>query len=200
LAGPQDGIDRHEHATGGRGAEETNDRLDALLQIDGDSITRTDAEFAEAFGGGDDEVPQLAIRYGLILVDERVVVRVLACGRLDQLMDEDLHNETVRQGGWINRGQIRFGVERNMEGVMEVNDGVRAVLRDSLELGDRVEEFDADTPLFESLVELDSMAIVTVMLGLEEHFDIVIDDDEVGAETFETLGSLTRFIEEKLAA
>ena len=74
------------------------------------------------------------------------------------------------------------------------------MLRVSLELGDRVEEFDADTPLFESLVELDSMAIVTVMLGLEERFDIVIDDDEVSAETFETLGSLSGFIEGKLAS
>jgi acyl carrier protein len=115
-------------------------------------------------------------------------------------MDQYLHSRAVRSGGWIGGGQNRYRVERTMEGVMEVNSGVRDVLRESLELGDRVDEFDASTPLFESLVELDSMAIVTVMLGLEERFDIVIEDDEVGAETFETLGSLTRFIEEKLAA
>jgi acyl carrier protein len=82
---------------------------------------------------------------------------------------------------------------------MEANNGVKEVLRETLDLDDRVDSFDADTQLFESLIELDSMAIVTVLVGLEERFDIVIEDDEIDEETFETLGSLTRFVEEKLA-
>lgn len=81
---------------------------------------------------------------------------------------------------------------------MEATRGVKEVLRDTLDLDDRVDSFDADTQLFESLIELDSMAIVTVLVGLEEHFDIVIEDDEIDEKTFETLGSLTRFVEEKL--
>jgi acyl carrier protein len=44
------------------------------------------------------------------------------------------------------------------------------------------------------------MAIVTVVLALEERFDIAIDDDEIGAETFETLGALSDFIGGKLAS
>jgi acyl carrier protein len=87
-----------------------------------------------------------------------------------------------------------------MERATEVNDGVKDVLRESLDLGDQVEGFDESTPLFESLVELDSMAIVTVVLALEERFDIAIDDDEIGAETFETLGALSDFIGGKLAS
>jgi acyl carrier protein len=82
---------------------------------------------------------------------------------------------------------------------MEANNGVKEVLRETLDLDDRVDSFDADTQLFESLIELDSMAIVTVLVGLEERFDIVIEDDEIDEETFETLGSLTRFVEGKLA-
>ena len=82
---------------------------------------------------------------------------------------------------------------------MEMIDGVRDVLRESLELGERADDFDANTPLFESLVELDSMAVVTVLVALEERFEISIDDDDVGAETFETLGNLTRFVEYKLS-
>ena len=81
---------------------------------------------------------------------------------------------------------------------MEVNNGIKEVLRETLDLDDRVDSFDAETQLFESLIELDSMAIVTVLVGLEEQFDIVIEDDEIDEETFETLGSLTRFVEEKL--
>jgi acyl carrier protein len=83
---------------------------------------------------------------------------------------------------------------------MQVSDGVKEVLGESLDLGDRVDGFDATTLLFESLVEFDSMGLVTVVLALEERFDIAIDDDEIDAETFETVGSLTRFIEGKLAA
>jgi acyl carrier protein len=44
------------------------------------------------------------------------------------------------------------------------------------------------------------MAVVTVITGLEEQFDIEVDDDDITAEIFENLGSLTRFVEHKLAA
>jgi acyl carrier protein len=44
------------------------------------------------------------------------------------------------------------------------------------------------------------MAVVTLITALEERFDIAFEDDEVGADTFATLGSLTRFVEQKLAA
>lgn len=82
---------------------------------------------------------------------------------------------------------------------VEVIEGVKTVLRDSLELGDRVESFDMSTPLFESLVEFDSMAVVNVVMGLEEYFSISIDDDEVDGETFATVGDLSRFVEGKLS-
>jgi acyl carrier protein len=34
---------------------------------------------------------------------------------------------------------------------------------------------------------------------LEEHFGITVNDDEISAKTFETLGSLVNFVEQKLA-
>ena len=77
-------------------------------------------------------------------------------------------------------------------------DGVKAVLRDALDLGERADGFDADTPLFGGLPEFDSMAVVAVVLALEEQFGILIDGDEISAETFETVGSLSSFIEIKL--
>jgi acyl carrier protein len=83
--------------------------------------------------------------------------------------------------------------------VVEVMDGVKAVLRDALDLGERADDFDASTPLFGSLPEFDSMAVVAVVLALEEQFGILIDGDEISAETFETVGSLSSFIEIKLA-
>ncbi|HEY9550048.1 MAG TPA: acyl carrier protein [Kiloniellaceae bacterium] len=83
---------------------------------------------------------------------------------------------------------------------MAVIDGVKRVLQETLQLGDRVRGFDPSTPLFGSIPEFDSMAVVTVITALEEQFDIAVDDDDISAEVFETVGSLTRFVEQKLAA
>jgi acyl carrier protein len=82
---------------------------------------------------------------------------------------------------------------------MSVIEGVKRVLQEALQLGDRVKTFDESTALFGSIPEFDSMAVVTVVTGLEAQFNIEIDDDDVTAEMFETVGSLTRYIQEKLA-
>lgn len=57
----------------------------------------------------------------------------------------------------------------------------------------------ADTPLLGSVAELDSMAVVSILTALEERFGIAVDDDEIDGRTFESVGSLTRFVEGKLA-
>ena len=79
-----------------------------------------------------------------------------------------------------------------------VIDDVRKVVGGALQLGGRSEKMDASTPLLGAIPELDSMAVVSVIAALEDHFGIVIEDDEIQAATFETLGSLSGFIESKL--
>jgi len=44
------------------------------------------------------------------------------------------------------------------------------------------------------------MVVVGAMGAFEEHFGISVADDEINAETFSTLGSLSAFIEQKLHA
>lgn len=82
---------------------------------------------------------------------------------------------------------------------MQHLDDVRNILSDILSLGERRNLLTADSSLLGSIPELDSMAVVNVITALEEHFDIIVNDDEISAKTFETLGSLTRFVEQKLA-
>ncbi|RMD63336.1 MAG: acyl carrier protein [Alphaproteobacteria bacterium] len=77
---------------------------------------------------------------------------------------------------------------------------IKMVLRDTLQLGDRASTFDASTPLFGSLPELDSMAVVALITAIEERFDLIVEDDEITAEVFETVGSLSDFVERKLAS
>lgn len=67
-----------------------------------------------------------------------------------------------------------------------------------LQLGPRADALTAESPLLGALPELDSMAVVTILTGLEEHFGFTVDDDEISAETFATLGSLAEFVERKL--
>jgi acyl carrier protein len=81
---------------------------------------------------------------------------------------------------------------------MEVIEGVRGVIRDSLQLGQRADSLLADTPLLGNLPELDSMAVVTVITALEDQYGFFVEDDEISAETFATLGSLAQFVSEKL--
>jgi acyl carrier protein len=77
-------------------------------------------------------------------------------------------------------------------------DDVKAVLVDTLGLGDRADELDARTRLFGELPELDSMAVVELVYALEDRFAITIDGDEITAEVFETLGSLSTLVADKL--
>ncbi|MGA7147676.1 MAG: acyl carrier protein [Microbacterium sp.] len=79
-------------------------------------------------------------------------------------------------------------------------DAVRAVLIDALELQQSPEDLQPGTALFGSLPELDSFGVVALVGALEDRFDITIDDDEFGADLFETVGTLTSFVDEKLAA
>jgi len=78
-------------------------------------------------------------------------------------------------------------------------DSVRAVLVESLDLQQDPQELTTDTALFGALPELDSLGVLALVGALEDQFDITIEDDEFGAELFETVGSLTEFVEAKLS-
>lgn len=76
---------------------------------------------------------------------------------------------------------------------------VRELLIDALDLTQQPDELTRETALFGALPELDSFGVVALVGALEDRFDIVIDDDEFGAELFESVGTLTDFVDAKLA-
>lgn len=76
---------------------------------------------------------------------------------------------------------------------------VRNILGDVLSLGDRKQTLREDSILLGNLPELDSMAVVNVITALEDYYGFSVDDDEISAQTFETLGGLAHFVEQKLA-
>lgn len=82
---------------------------------------------------------------------------------------------------------------------MATIDQITALLGEVLQLGDRAKTLDASTPLLGSLPEFDSMAVATVIAGIEERFDLYVEDDELSAEIFRSVGTLTEFVDAKLA-
>jgi acyl carrier protein len=76
---------------------------------------------------------------------------------------------------------------------------LKSVLVSVLGIEDRVDSITAETGLFGSMPELDSMAVVELVVLVEQKFGITVDDDEVTGEVFETIGSLAAFIDAKRA-
>lgn len=83
---------------------------------------------------------------------------------------------------------------------MATIDNIRNILKDVLQLGQRADGLESSTGLFGSIPEFDSVAVVTVLTALEDQFGILIEDDDISAETFETVGNLTAFVDLKLAS
>ena len=73
---------------------------------------------------------------------------------------------------------------------------IKAILSDAL--GPAANRLNADSALMGSVPELDSMAVLGVITALEQHFGIVVDDDEISARHFATVGSLVKFVQQKL--
>lgn len=81
-----------------------------------------------------------------------------------------------------------------------MEDKIKTILQDILGLSKvQTDVLTKDSELFGAIPELDSMAVAGLLTELEERLDIMIDDDDVDAELFETLGSLTAFAEAKVA-
>ena len=78
---------------------------------------------------------------------------------------------------------------------MALIDDVLPLLNDILQIN---YQLTVDSGLLGDMPEFDSMAVVSVLTGLEEHFGIMIDDDEVDASIFETVGTLVDFVEGKV--
>ena len=83
---------------------------------------------------------------------------------------------------------------------MQYFEQVRDIVTDVLSLGPAGRQLTPDAGLLGSIPELDSMAVVQLITALEEYFGVTVEDDEISASTFATLGSLAEFVEQKALA
>ena len=80
---------------------------------------------------------------------------------------------------------------------LEVTQQVIAILRETLALQPG-HALQADTPLLGSIAELDSMAVINVIAALEENFGISMQDDDICAAAFDSIATLSAFVERQL--
>ncbi|WP_419832675.1 acyl carrier protein [Endozoicomonas atrinae] len=70
---------------------------------------------------------------------------------------------------------------------------MNAILADLLKLDTGA--FNEQTELLGALPEFDSMAVVGLITAMEETFGIAVNDDDLDAELFETVGSVLSYVD-----
>lgn len=78
-----------------------------------------------------------------------------------------------------------------------MQDQVRQILAHNGRLAVAVDSLAEDADLFAA--GLDSLAIVNVLMSIEEHFDIELPDELLSRRTFASIGAITRVVSDLTA-
>jgi acyl carrier protein len=123
---------------------------------------------------------------------KKYVTRV-AAARL-RLRDQVSNKREVRTAARVLAGGARPRIV-----AMDVTQEVSRLLDEILSLNGRSAGFSRQTLLLGAMPELDSMAVLALITGMSERFGISVDDDEIHADIFHTIGSVADFVSAKLA-
>ena len=96
--------------------------------------------------------------------------------------------------------KLQMVITNHLRLAMDVFRQVLQVLDAALSLNGSPASFTRETHLLGAIPELDSMAVVTLITTLEEHFGITVEDDEISGDTFVSVGSVVDFVIGKLGA
>ena len=83
-----------------------------------------------------------------------------------------------------------------METTASTVDQVKSLIGQTLGIADRVDLMNASTTLLGSLPELDSMAVVELLVAIEERFCFEVNTADIAAGKLETVGTLAAYVEE----
>ncbi len=78
----------------------------------------------------------------------------------------------------------------------EISDRIRDYINSELMLEDSSASLSDDTPLLAGVI--DSLGLMQLISFIEEEFDVAIDDAEVTATNFRTVGDIQRLIDQKV--
>jgi acyl carrier protein len=75
---------------------------------------------------------------------------------------------------------------------MDVAGSIRSFIQDELMFGDASVKVEKDTSLCDGII--DSIALMELVAFLEERFGIQIDDTDLSAENFRTVGAIEQLV------
>lgn len=82
---------------------------------------------------------------------------------------------------------------------VEIEGTIRRILVSELEVSATfVAASNSNTPLLGRGIGLDSVETLTLVAGIEKEFDIQVDDADLTAELFTNIGTLSRYVMEKV--
>ena len=84
------------------------------------------------------------------------------------------------------------------ERLAAIDSGVRTLLVERLHVDPEEVPADDDASLLD--LGLDSTAILSLVVGLEDRFDIEIPDVEITVQNFGTVAAITRYVGDRVAA
>ncbi len=82
---------------------------------------------------------------------------------------------------------------------MNIEQEVLVILDDAMSLKGRGLQFSRNTVLLGALPELDSMAVLAVVSGLEARLGLTIDDGDIDGAAFATVGTLVDFAQGRIS-
>ena len=81
---------------------------------------------------------------------------------------------------------------------MSLKEQIKKMIIEELNLEDLTpDEIDDDEPLFGEGLELDSLDAVELVVQIQKHFGVEIQNMEEGRPAFQSINTLTAFIEER---
>lgn len=75
---------------------------------------------------------------------------------------------------------------------------LKDIIANKLDVNLTLDEIDENVSLFEDGLGLDSIAIVDLIVSIENKFSLTIEDEELNADLFKNLMILAEFIRKKL--
>lgn len=82
---------------------------------------------------------------------------------------------------------------------MSIQQQVISILADTLQLNSNVIfSMNLETAIVGAIPEFDSIAVVSVITALESQYGFAVEDDEITADIFESVGALVGFVKRKL--
>ena len=95
---------------------------------------------------------------------------------------------------------MRYKLEEIINDSEKLCGFLKEMIIDTLKLEEiSVDDIDDDAPLFKDGLGLDSIDALELVVAIEKHFNIIIEDEDVGKEAFGSIHILAGFIQREFS-